>query len=122
MEFESITEEILGACFEVANELGAGFLESVYEKALLIALVQRGFKVQSQAPLVVKFRGEDVGKFYADLMIEDKVVVELKAVKALLPEHLAQTINYLKATGLQTALLVNFGTKRLEYRRLNNYI
>jgi GxxExxY protein len=55
-------------------------------------------------------------------MIEDKVVVELKAVKALLPEHLAQTINYLKATGLQTALLVNFGTKRLEYRRLNNYI
>ncbi len=112
------TEKILGACFEVAAELGSGFLESVYENALAIALRQKGLQVQCQHPITVTFRGENVGVFYADLLVEDKVVVELKAVKALAPENLAQVINYLKATGKDVGLIINFGSSKLEYRRL----
>jgi len=122
MERERLTEKILGACFEVSNELGVGFLESVYENALLIALHEKGVKAVSQVPVAVKFRGESVGNFFADLLVDDAIIVELKAVKSLVPEHLAQAINYLKATGLETALLVNFGNRVVEYRRLHNKI
>ena len=120
MKQEKLTEEVIGACFEVANELGSGFLESVYEKALLIALRKKNINVVTQAPVTVTFRGQQVGSFFADLLVEDEVIVELKAVKALVLEHLAQVINYLKATGLETALLVNFGSRKVEYRRLHN--
>ena len=113
-----ITEKILEACFEVINDLGAGFLESVYEKALVVALRQKGLKVESQVELEVKFRGVIVGNFCADIIVEDKVVVEVKAVKSLLPEHMAQVINYLKAARIDIGLLVNFGRQRLEYKRL----
>jgi len=116
---EDLTERILKACFEVSNELGAGFLESVYEKALLIALRQQSLNAESQVPVSVKFRGETVGDFFADILVEGKVLVELKAVKALAPEHFAQVINDLKATGLEVGLLVNFGNPKLEYRRLH---
>jgi GxxExxY protein len=122
MKHEKLTEEIIGACFEVANELGSGFLESVYEKALLLVLNRKNINAVTQAPVTVSFRGEQVGSFFADLLVEDEVIVELKAVKALAPEHLAQVINYLKATGLETALLVNFGSKKVEYRRLHNKV
>jgi len=122
MKSHELTEVILGACFEVVNELGAGFVESVYENALLLALHQKKITAKSQVPIVVEFRGEKVGHFIADLLVEDEIIVELKAVKTLAPEHLAQTINYLKATGLETALLVNFGNKKIEYRRLHNKI
>jgi GxxExxY protein len=118
MLHEEITEKILAACFEVAAELGAGFLESVYEKALLIALRQKGLKVEEQCPIQVHFRGVLVGEFFADLFVEGKVIVELKALKALAPEHQAQVINYLKATGIEVGLLVNFGSPKIEYRRL----
>lgn len=113
-----ITERILGCCFDVINELGAGFLESVYENALLIALREKGLRVGQQVPLKVMFRQRCVGEFFADLIVEEVVIVELKAVKTLAPEHMAQTINYLKATGLPVGLLVNFGAARLEYKRL----
>ena len=116
---EALTARILEACFEVINELGAGFLESVYQNALLLALRQKGLIVESQAPVSVLFRGEIVGQFYADLFVDGKVIVELKAVSALLPEHKAQLINYLKATGIEVGLLVNFGKPKLEYRRLH---
>ncbi|MHC4502068.1 MAG: GxxExxY protein [Planctomycetota bacterium] len=119
MLYRDITSRILEACFEVANELGAGFVESVYQKALLIALQEKGLKVGAQVSLKVMFRDQCVGEFVADLLVEDKIVVELKAVKALAPEHQAQTINYLKATGLDVALLVNFGRPKLEYKRLH---
>jgi GxxExxY protein len=122
MLYGEITESILGACFEVMNELGAGFIESVYEKALLIALRDRGLSAQSQVPLSVIFRGEKVGEFFADILVEGKVIIELKAAKALAPEHQAQLINYLKATGLEVGLLVNFGPTKLEYRRLNRKV
>jgi GxxExxY protein len=115
---EEITGKILETSFEVINELGAGFLEGVYEKALAIALREKRLNIQTQVPLRVSFRGHCVGEYYADLLVENKVIVELKAVKTLTPEHQAQVINYLKATAVSVGLLINFGHPKLEYRRL----
>jgi GxxExxY protein len=120
MIHEELTEKILKACFEVSNELGCGFLESVYEKALLIALTEAGLKAESQTSLKVMFRGQAVGEFFPDIIVESSVLLELKAVKALAPEHLAQVMNYLKATGIEVGFLINFGTPKLEYRRFGN--
>ncbi len=117
LKYGNITEAIIGCAFEVINELGAGFLESVYERAMAIALQQKGFKVQCHHPIQVFFRNKIVGEFYADLFVDEKVIVELKAVKAIAPEHQAQTINYLKATGIEVGLLINFGSSKLEYKR-----
>jgi len=118
MLHKEITGKILECSFEVSNELGAGFLESVYENALLIALLQKGVEAKSQVRLEVTFRGLNVGNFIADLIVENLVLVELKALNRILPEHKAQVINYLRATGLKTALLINFGTPKVDYHRL----
>lgn len=118
MLYQELTGKILEACFEVSNELGAGFLESVYQNALLIALKQKGLNVQAQFPLAVTFRGEPVGQFYADILVDSKVIVELKAISALSGEHQAQVLNYLKGTGIEVGLLINFGRPKLEYKRL----
>ena len=117
MLHEELTGKILQACFEVSKELGAGFLESVYEKALLIALDQKGLKAKSQFPLKVKFRGVVVGEFFADVLVENSVLIELKATSGLAKEHYAQIINYLNATQIDVGLLINFGRHRLEYKR-----
>ena len=117
MLHEKLTGAIIGCAFEVINELGSGFLESVYEKAMMIVLSDAGHSVQSQKPVRVLFRGKSVGDFYADLVVDEKVVVELKSVKTLLPEHEAQTINYLNATDIEVGLLINFGKPKLEFRR-----
>ena len=117
LKHEKITKSIIGCAFEVSNELGAGFLESVYEKALLLALRQKGLSAISQHPVKVMFRDECVGNFNADILVEKKVIVELKAVKALAPDHQAQIINYLNATGIEVGLLINFGRPKLEYKR-----
>jgi len=122
MYCEELSEQVIGACFEVSNELGIGFLESVYEKALLIALRDRGLKAESQVAVRVSFRNQAVGEFFADIVIEDQIIIELKAVRGLAVEHVAQVLNYLRATGKEVGLLVNFGTKKLEYRRFNNRI
>ena len=114
---QELTRQIIGCAFEVINDLGSGFLESVYEKAMLVALADVGLSVESQKPIGVRFRGKPVGSFYADLFVEERVIVELKAVKALLPEHQAQVINYLNATGVSVGLLINFGNPKLEFRR-----
>lgn len=114
-----ITEKILEAAFEVSKELGSGFLESVYKNAMVIALRAKGLKVEIEKPISVMFRGQLVGQFYADLFVDGKVIVELKAVSALTPEHSAQTINYLKATGIEVGLLINFGRPKIEYKRLH---
>lgn len=119
MLFDELIGKILEASFEVIRELGAGFLESVYEKSLFVALRQKGLEVVCQVPLKVKFRGVIVGEFYADMLVEDKVLVELKAVSRIMPEHKAQVINYLKATGIEVGLLINFGNAKLEYNRLH---
>jgi GxxExxY protein len=118
MLYGELTRVILEACFEVSNELGAGFLESVYQNALIIALKQKGLNVQAQAPLSITFRGQQVGQFFADVLVEDRVIIELKSVSALTGEHQAQVINYLKGTGKEVGLLVNFGRPTLEYKRL----
>ena len=115
---EELTGKILEVCFEVSNELGAGFLESVYQKALLIALHQKGLQARPQIPIRVFFRGEEVGEFFADILVEGKVIVELKAVTALAKEHSAQVINYLKATGVDVGLLDIFCRPRIEFHRL----
>jgi GxxExxY protein len=113
----NLTRKIIGEAFEVINELGSGFLESVYERALTLALTQAGLTTESQKQSEVTFRGENVGIFYADLLVENKVLIELKAVKTILPEHQAQIINYLNATGIQVGLLFNFGNPKLEFKR-----
>lgn len=119
MLHEELTGKILEASFEVMRELGAGFLEAVYQNALMVALRHRGVKAETRVPLSVRFRSEVVGEYFADLLVDGKVIVELKAVKALAPEHQAQLINYLKATGVDVGLLINFGRPKLEYRRLH---
>ena len=114
---DDITQSIIGCAFEVINELGSGFLESVYENAMVLALSESGLRVQSQVPIPVMFRGKRVGDFYADLLVDGKVIVELKAVRSVVPEHQAQIINYLNATGVEVGLLINFGNSKLEVKR-----
>ena len=116
--FNPITEKIIGCAYTVSNALGAGFLEKVYENALAHELRKAGLKVQQQHPIQVQYDGIVVGDYVADLLIEDCILVELKAVKALDEIHQAQCLNYLKATGLRLCLLINFGNRRVEIKRL----
>lgn len=117
MENDSLTQKIIGLRFEVHNELGAGFIEKVYENALRIAFEQEGLNVRHQEPILVHFRGQVVGEYIADLIVNGSVLIELKAVKRHLPEHQSQLINYLKATDIEIGLLINFATPRLDVRR-----
>jgi GxxExxY protein len=117
VKYGDLTHEIIGACFEVSRELGSGFLESIYENALVIALQDRGLAVQRQVPLSVQFRGHVVGQFQADMVVENAIILELKAVARITPQHKAQLINYLNATGLDVGLLLNFGTPKLQLAR-----
>jgi len=113
---KDLTEKIIKCFYTVYDSLGCGFLESVYENALMIELKDTGFKAEKQRSLDVYYKGRLVGDFKADIIIEDKIVVEIKAVSRLSPQHEAQLINYLKATGIKVGLLVNFGEK-LEFKR-----
>lgn len=106
-----LTGQIINAFFHVHNELGFGFLERVYENALLLELQQRGFQVSQQVPIPVWYRGVKVGEYYADLLVNDCVILELKAAEEIVPEHEAQLLNYLKATRIEVGLLLNFGIK-----------
>ena len=117
LQYGELTEEIIGAAIEVSNELGAGFVESVYHQALLIAISDRGLHVHSQAPLNVSFRGTCVGEFYADIVVEERVIVELKAVSSLAAEQHAKLMNYLRASDLTVGLLINFGKPKLEWKQ-----
>ena len=120
MEYAKCTEQVLSCAFDVSNELGIGFLESVYENALFIALEQRGLKVEQQVSLPVEFRGRPVGQFFIDLLVEDLLILELKAAKAIAPEHEMQLLNYLRGSTKPVGLILNFGTPKLEYRRYIN--
>ncbi|HET7423432.1 MAG TPA: GxxExxY protein [Gemmatimonadales bacterium] len=112
-----ITRQIVGVFFEVYGELGYGFLESVYRSAMSIALREKGLAVQSEVELVARFRGSPVGTFRADLVVENVVVVELKAARGIDQAHIAQGLNYLRCTSLETGLVLNFGP-RPQIRRL----
>jgi GxxExxY protein len=117
---DGLTQNIIHCIYAVSNELGVGYLESVYENALRIALEAEGLLVCQQAPLTVGFRGQTVGEFFIDLLVNETVVLELKAAKALAPEHQMQILNYLRASMKPVGLLVNFGTPKVEIRRFDN--
>jgi len=113
-----VTEKIINCIYRVSNTLGSGFLEKVYENALAIELQENGLKVIQQYPITVLYNRKPVGEFVADILLEDLVIVETKAVKVLDVVHSAQCMNYLKATGLKVCLLVNFGKPRAEIKRI----
>jgi len=115
---DSITRQIIACAFAVSNKLGAGFLEKVYENALAIELRKAGLTYECQVPLTVRYDGEIVGEYVADLVVAGTVLVELKAVKALDDVHAAQCMNYLQATGLRVCLLINLGNPKVEIRRI----
>ena len=112
-----ITDQILRVFYDVYNELGHGFLESVYHRSLVLALKAKGLKVSSRVAIPVWFRGERVGQFEADVLVEDCVLLELKAARSLDSSHRAQLLNYLRATDIEVGLLLNFG-ERPEFKRL----
>ncbi len=118
MDINDVTYTINGAVFEVNRVLGPGFLEKVYENALLIELRSRGLKAEAQVPIKVLYKDDVVGEYIADIFVEDRVVVELKTVESLEKIHEAQLLNYLKATGLNIGMLVNFRHPKAEIKRL----
>ena len=116
MKHGELTDRIICAFFNVYNTFGYGFLEKVYENALLLELKKTGVEVKAQWPIQVFYHGEVVGEYYADLLVAEKVIVEIKAVRSFVPEHEAQLLNYLKATHIEVGLLLNFGPKA-EFQR-----
>ena len=115
--YAELTKEVLKCCFDVAKELGPGFLELPYQKALAIALQEADLSVQLEKPFALYFREQQVGLYVADLVVEQTAIVELKSCRSLIAEHQAQTINYLLASNLPVALLINFGHPKLQYKR-----
>jgi GxxExxY protein len=118
LEQSDLTEAVIGSAFEISKVLGAGFLEKVYERALVHELMSRGVNAKAQASFPVCYKGQYVGEYVADLLVEGKLIVELKCVDRFANEHLAQCINYLKASGLRVALLLNFQKPRVEWKRV----
>ncbi len=118
--YKDLSYRIVGLAMEVHKELGCGFLEKVYENALVHLLRENGIKAQQQLPLKVVFRGISVGEYLADILVEDKIIIELKACERLMDIHKAQVVNYLKATGKKLGLLMNFGKRSFEHERLIN--
>ncbi|KAF0142910.1 MAG: hypothetical protein FD122_176 [Stygiobacter sp.] len=116
MLHEEITSQIIKAFYKVNNTLGFGFLEKVYENAMKLELMNLGLKVEQQKNIRVYYEGKEIGDYYADLLVNDCVIVELKVADILCEEHEAQLINYLKATKIEVGLLMNFG-KKAEFRR-----
>ena len=117
-EFDLLTERVLGAVFEVSNTLGSGFLEKVYERALLKELGLRGIQAKAQPSFKVTYKGQYVGEYFADILVEEVVVLELKCVERLVPEHTAQCLNYLRASGRTVCLLINFQKSKVEWKRI----
>jgi len=115
---EALVETVVGAAYEVSNVLGAGFLEKVYERALLQELSSRGLRATTQTPFPIAYKGHNIGTYSADLVVEGRLLVEVKCVEQFSNEHLAQCINYLKASGLHLALLINFRRPKVEWRRV----
>lgn len=117
-KYSDLTDKIIRAFYHVYNELGYGFLEKVYERALIIELGKMNLSVQSQVGISVYYEGQEVGLYYADILVEGVVILELKAGQGFIEEHEAQLINYLKATDIEIGLLLNFGVKPVVKRKI----
>ena len=117
MQNEDLTSQIIGCAYQVYNTMGFGFLESVYEKCMLIELKKAGLRVDSQRPITVHYEGEVVGEFVADLVVEDEVIIELKSVRRIVRAHEVQLVNYLVATRTDVGLLLNFGEGKVDVKR-----
>jgi GxxExxY protein len=117
-DLNSLSEKVLGAVFEVSNTLGPGFLEKVYQRALLRELSLRGIRASAEVPFAITYKTHPVGEYFADIVVEDVLPVELKCVERLASEHLAQCLNYLRASGLTLCLLVNFQKPKVEWKRV----
>ena len=115
---ETVSQRVISCAYDVSNTLGAGFLEKVYENALCVELGKKGIRFQSQKPIAVNYKGVRVGEYIADIVVEDKLLLELKALASLSSSHDAQVMNYLKATNLSVGLLLNFGRPRLSVKRI----
>ena len=117
MEYEKLTETIIGCAYRVYNKMGFGFLESVYEKCLLIELHKAGLDMESQKPITVYYDNEIVGEFVADIIVNDAIILELKSVRRIVKAHEVQLVNYLVATGKSVGLILNFGVRKVEIKR-----
>ena len=117
MDINELTYQIRGAVFEVNRVLGAGFLEKVYEKALLVEFHKRGLKAEGQVPITITYKDEVVGEYFADIVVEEQIIIELKAIDRVQKIHEAQLLNYLKATGYKVGLLINFTYPKAEIKR-----
>jgi len=117
MEQRKLTEKIIGCAYRVYNRMGFGFVESVYEKCMLIELTKAGLGVESQKPITVHYEDEIVGQFIADIVVEDTILLELKSVKQIAKPHEVQLVNYLVATGKPVGLVINFGEAEVEIKR-----
>ena len=115
---QPVTQQLIGAAFEVHNILGYGFLERVYQKALQVELQARGIKAELEPKIKVQFKGTIVGDYVADLLVEDKIIVELKADSEYQSLHEAQLLNELRGAGIKIGYLINFGRERVEYKRM----
>ena len=116
MKHDDLTQQIIKFYYKVYNELGYGFLEKVYQNAMFIALREEGLEIEAQRKIDVWFRGNKVGEYYADIIVGNKVIIELKAAECLLQENEAQLLNYLRGTNIEVGLLLNFG-KNAEFKR-----
>ena len=121
MDYDDLTGQIIKAAYKVYNVLGKGFMEKVYQNAMFIELLDMGLSVDKEMPLEVFYKGHKVGGYYADLVVEDEIIVELKAVENLVKVHEVQLVNYLNATKNDTGLLINFGDKVEVKRKFRNY-
>ena len=117
MEYQEVTETIIGCAYRVYNKMGFGFVESVYEKCLLIELRKAGLNTESQKPITVYYESEIVGEFVADIIVNDAIILELKSVMRIIKAHEVQLVNYLVATGKPVGLILNFGEKKVEIKR-----
>ncbi len=118
LEHKDITEQVIGAAFEVHRSLGYGFLERVYQRAMQVELCQRGLKAEIESSINVRYKGVVVGEYRADLFVNEAVIVELKVAKSYMPEDEPQLLNELKATGIKVGLLINFGRAKVEFKRM----
>jgi len=117
MEYKELTETIIGCAYRVYNKMGFGFLESVYQKCLIIELKKAGLDTESEKPISVYYDNEIVGEFIADIIVNDTIILELKSVRRIIKAHEVQLVNYLVATGKPVGLILNFGERKVEIKR-----